>query len=81
MVSFTPQPTFSQRKDPSSDWIGGYMGPRDSVDVVAKRELLLHRESNPGCPARSVVSMLTELPSLMLSIILGNKGKIEKITE
>jgi len=43
-------------------WIGGWVGPRVGLDAVARRKILsLCRETNRGDPARSLVSMLTEL--------------------
>jgi len=37
-----------------TNWIGGWMGPRAELDVVAKRKNPCpYRESNTGCPARS----------------------------
>jgi hypothetical protein len=32
---------------PSTHWIGGWVGPRASLDVAGKRKLL-HRNPNPG---------------------------------
>jgi hypothetical protein len=43
------------------------MGPRACLDAVMKRELPCpSRESNPGCAARSSVTVLAELPRLLL---------------
>jgi hypothetical protein len=44
------------------------MDPRASMDAVAKRENpYTCRGSKPSCPARSLVTMLTELPRTMSS--------------
>jgi hypothetical protein len=40
------------------------VGPRTGLDAVAKRKIKSHytcRELNPGRPARSIVTVLTEL--------------------
>jgi hypothetical protein len=41
------------------------VGPRAGLETaVARREIPFpYREWNPGCPARSLVTLLTELPS------------------
>jgi len=41
--------------------------PTDGLDAVAKRESPC-RESNPGRPARGLVTILTELPRLVHSL-------------
>jgi len=35
--------------------------PRAGLDAVMKKKFLPHRESNPGRPAHSLVTVLTEL--------------------
>jgi hypothetical protein len=41
------------------------MGPRASLDAVAKRKIpYSYQESNPSHPARNLFTMLTELPRL-----------------
>jgi hypothetical protein len=52
-------------------WIGGWMGPRAGLDVVARRKKFHHylsQELNPGHPAHSLVSssliLLTSLHRL-----------------
>jgi hypothetical protein len=37
---------------PDANWIGGWVGPRVSLDAVQKRNILPSRESNMGRPAR-----------------------------
>jgi hypothetical protein len=64
VVSFMPRPHYPRRKSPVIHWIGGWVGPRAGLGAVAKREKFhywLCRESNAGRPARSLVSVLTEL--------------------
>jgi hypothetical protein len=38
MVSFTPRPLLYMGKVPNTHWIGGLVGPKAGLDVVAKRE-------------------------------------------
>jgi hypothetical protein len=60
MVSFTPRRF--PRKAPCTHWIGGWVGPRIGLDVVAERKILPFRESNPDRPAGNlVVTLPTEL--------------------
>jgi hypothetical protein len=50
--------------DPSSHWIGGWVGPKVGLDRLQKRHESLHCscwESNVGHPACSLVTILTEL--------------------
>jgi hypothetical protein len=46
------------------------MDPGFGLDVVAKRKILPCQESNPGSPARSLVTILPELSRLMLLLLL-----------
>jgi hypothetical protein len=42
-------------------WIGGWVGPRASLDAVGKRKLSCpFWDSNPCCPSRSLVAVLSE---------------------
>jgi hypothetical protein len=44
---------------PGTHWIGSWVGPRAHLDAVAKRRIPCPcRESNPGRPARSLVTIL-----------------------
>jgi hypothetical protein len=55
------------RKEPSIDWIGGWVGPRAGLDAVAKRKKFHDfpcRFLNPGPPSRVLVTILSELPRL-----------------
>jgi hypothetical protein len=43
---------------PSTHWIGGWVGPRDSLDRMAKRKISSPcQDSNPGHPACSLVAI------------------------
>jgi hypothetical protein len=39
MVSFTLQQLYSQGKNPGTNWIGGWVGPRADLDAVVKRKI------------------------------------------
>jgi hypothetical protein len=50
-----------------TNWIGGWMGPRVDLDAAAKRKTSYNypcREWSPYHPARSLVTILTELPTV-----------------
>jgi hypothetical protein len=47
-------------RGPGSHWIGGWLGPRSGLDTVDKRTCL-RWESNPGCPAASIVELFSDL--------------------
>jgi hypothetical protein len=50
-------------------WIGGWVGPRASMDAVAKRKIPSpFQESNPSCPARSLVAISTVGASVKCSL-------------
>jgi hypothetical protein len=47
-------------------WIGGWVGPRAGLDTMEKRKNPCPcQESNPGCPACSLVAIPTELSQLL----------------
>jgi len=55
---FTPR-----ERSPNTHWIGDWVGPRASLDMVAKRKKLLPCvcwKSNPDLPACSLVTVLVE---------------------
>jgi hypothetical protein len=53
------------KEHPQTQWTGGQVGPRASLDAVAKRKKSYFcQESNPSCPAKSLVTILIELPGL-----------------
>jgi len=55
---------FTPRQDPH--WIGGWVGPRASLDMVAKRTYLYHyQESAPIYPAHNLVTIVTNLSLLL----------------
>jgi hypothetical protein len=67
-TTYTPR-----QRAPGNHWIGGWAGPRAGLDVVAKRKIPSpYRKSNSGTSARSLVTVLTELPRLHL--YLHNAG-------
>jgi hypothetical protein len=61
VVSFMPQPLYPQVKSPH--WIEGWMGSRAALGAVKKMEISCPcRQSNPGRPDNSLVTMLTIVP-------------------
>jgi len=47
------------------------MGPRAGLDAVAKRKIICPcQESKPGHPARSLVTVLTELSHLLSESVI-----------
>jgi hypothetical protein len=61
VANFIPQSLYHR----GIHWIWGWEGPRAGLDPVAKRKNPCPcQESNSGCPARSLVAMLLELPRL-----------------
>jgi hypothetical protein len=61
----------------SSHWMRGWVGPRTGLDVVAKKENPCScREWNPGRPASSSVTILTEIITTFIIIIgAGTLGR------
>jgi len=54
--------TLPRGKNPSIHWTEGWMGPRADPESVAKRKKSLPcRESDPGRPTHSLVTILTQL--------------------
>jgi hypothetical protein len=69
---FTPR-----KKAPGTHWIRGLVDPRAGLEVVAKREEFLpRREPNPGRPARSLVTVMTEVSRFLCIITVD--GRIDK---
>jgi hypothetical protein len=61
----TPYAILPGVRAPGTRWIAGWVGPRAGPDAVKKRKIpCLHREFYAAHPARSVVTILTELPQL-----------------
>jgi hypothetical protein len=55
----------AMEKGTDTNWLGGWMGPRAGLDAsVRRRNPSSYQESNSGYPARSLVTILTELPRL-----------------
>jgi len=51
-----------QGRAPNIHWIGDWVCPRASLDVVAKRKNPLpYLEANPDCPVCSLVTILTAI--------------------
>jgi hypothetical protein len=60
VVSFTPRSLYPGERAPGTHRIGGWMNPKANLDAVAKRKIpASRRESNPGRPSRSLVTILT----------------------
>jgi hypothetical protein len=60
-ASYTARFTAGKR-DPVTHLIGGWVGPRANLDAVGKRESPCPcRESKPSRPARSSVTILTDI--------------------
>jgi hypothetical protein len=54
------------REHDRAHWIGGWVDPGAGLDAVAKRKTPSpYRETNPSRPARSRITILTELPRLL----------------
>jgi len=65
---FTPR-----ERAPSTHLIGGWVGPRASLNMVANRKNpYLCWESSPGHPVHSLVNILTELPCLFRIFIFSH---------
>jgi len=68
-ISFASWLLYSQGKRHSTHWTGGQMGSRASLNVVVKRKNPCPCwEPNPGNPAHSSITILTELPQLLENI-------------
>jgi len=53
-------------RNPSTHWIGGWVGPSADLDAVAKwKDFCPWQESNPSRPAHSLLSVLTALSRLV----------------
>jgi hypothetical protein len=54
---------FPGKEAPGTHWIGGWMDPSASVDAMVKKKISAScQELKPRRPARSLVTVLTELP-------------------
>jgi len=50
MMSFTSRSFYSQRSSTGTDWIGDWVGPRASLDLVAKRKVFAGNECWSSSP-------------------------------
>lgn len=50
-------------------WIGGWVGPRISLDIMEKRKILHCWESNPGHPAHLYTDWAILIPYILFVII------------
>jgi hypothetical protein len=56
-----PHLFYPWERAPGTYWIGSWLGPRTSLDVVERRKIFCPCwESNPSHPASNLVSTLTE---------------------
>jgi hypothetical protein len=56
-------------KSPGTHWIGDWVGHRVGLGAVVRRENPISCcESNLGRPARSLVTILTELPRFLIKV-------------
>jgi hypothetical protein len=62
---------FTPRENvPGTHWVGGWVGPRTSLDAVEKRKILQFWESNPRCPAHSPLLYRLSYPNFYSKLIL-----------
>jgi len=61
MVNFTSRPLYPRERAPDTQWIGGWVGHKASLNVVARIYPSPCQESNPSHPAYSLIIILTEL--------------------
>jgi hypothetical protein len=62
VVSLTYRPLHHRGTDPGYHWIGGWVGPRDSRDAVAKRRSYLTLAGiEPLSSSLSLVTILTDM--------------------
>jgi hypothetical protein len=53
---------------PDTHWVGDWVGPRASLDMVLKRKTPSpHQDSNPNCPARGQLLYQLSYPSSHIS--------------
>jgi hypothetical protein len=58
VVNFTLLPLYPRENSPVTRWIGGWVCPRADLDAMEKSEIsCLCRKSNPGYPARSLLTI------------------------
>jgi hypothetical protein len=64
VVNFTPRPVYRQGKSLQYPLGKGLGEPQDRYGRSDEKNLCSYRKSNPGRPARSIVTILTEPPRL-----------------
>jgi hypothetical protein len=73
-----PADLTSEERAPDSHRIGGWVDPRTGQNVEANRRNFLpprpRQESNPSCPGRTLVTVLSELRYNPLDIYLCRKS-------
>jgi hypothetical protein len=74
VVSFTPQSFYSRGKKPSYTLDRRLAGPQIWCERVGEERYWPCWESNPRLPARSLVSVLTELPRLQFCKSRGRQS-------
>jgi hypothetical protein len=66
VVSFVPWPVYPKGKKPGAHWLGGWVGPIASLNILEVREILASAEIlTLDYPACSLVSILTTLSKLL----------------
>jgi hypothetical protein len=60
------QATSPSGRNPSTHWIGRWVGPRTGLTAVARKKDPSPRRKSSHSPARSLVTALTELPRLTM---------------
>jgi hypothetical protein len=69
VVSITPRRIYPEERDPDTQWLGRWMGPRAGLDAVKKRKVSFPCwESNPGRPASSTLLYKLSYPGSCYSV-------------
>jgi len=70
MVSFLPWPLYPGEKTPSTPWIGSWVGPRASVNTMAKRKIPCPcQKLNSSHPAHDLVTILRATLAHILQVM------------
>jgi len=65
-----PWPPYPRERAPDTHWIGGWLGPRDGMDMVKTRKSHCpFWKTKPGYPVHSMVTILTEQHQVIFSFI------------